>query len=123
MSVKIFDDTVGKVSKYIFLHDKVGNEFELYLKNTDICIYNPNRNYYENDKSHKYYNVWNGMHDNIINYSTIIENASEIYVVDSSFFCLLTYLKLKADIKFVKARGYNVRPYLPESEQSTWTCV
>ncbi|AYV84299.1 MAG: hypothetical protein Hyperionvirus21_33, partial [Hyperionvirus sp.] len=118
----IFDNTVGKVKKYIFTHDKGNSPFEEYFKDKDICIYHPSRNYYS--EGHKYYHVWNGYHENIVSYATIIENASEIYVLDSSFYCLSTYLNLKATKRVVlDPKWHNIYNYPHENERNKWTIV
>ncbi|AYV84297.1 MAG: hypothetical protein Hyperionvirus21_31 [Hyperionvirus sp.] len=119
----IFDNTVGKIDKYIFTHDKGNNPFEEYFKDKeDICIYHPNRNYYS--EGHKYYHVWNGYHNNIVSYGTIIENASEIYVVDSSFWCFINFLNLKATKRVIlDPKWYNIHNYPHKSERNKWTFV
>ena len=70
--------------------------------NNNTCIYHPNINIYQDDPSHPFYHIWNGQ-DNLINYATIIENASELYLIDSSFFCLAINLNLKAHTRVVYA--------------------
>lgn len=120
---KLYDDTVGKLdNEYIFVHDKGTEIFkEFNLMDRDICVYHPNMNFYP--EGHKYHHIWNGMHDNIVSYATIIENASEIYCIDSSFFCLATYLNLKATKRIVTtvSKWYNIKNYIHQDEQNKWT--
>lgn len=120
----IYDNLVVKVNKYVFVHFKESNPFSDFFKNMDdnIYIYHPNKNYYP--EGHKFHHVWDGYHNNIVNYTTIIENASEVYLVDSSFFCLTTYLNLKATKKVLHHTGkYNILDYIHEDEQKNWILI
>ncbi|AYV84296.1 MAG: hypothetical protein Hyperionvirus21_30 [Hyperionvirus sp.] len=119
----IFDNTVGKVGKYIFTHDKGDSPFGEYFKDKeDMCVYHPNRNFYP--EGHKYHHVWDGYHENIVSYGTIIENASEIYVVDSSFWCFINFLNIKATKRvIVEPKWYNIRNFPDENERNKWTFV
>lgn len=121
---KLYDDTVGKIGEYIFVHDKLERKFDLsnFVDLQDKYVYNPNYNYYP--EGHKYHHIWNGMHDNITSYATIIENASEIYVIDSSFFCLLAHLNLKASKRVVLySNWYEIKDYIRKEEQDKWTFI
>jgi len=119
----IFDNTVGKIDKYIFTHDKGNNPFAEFFKDKeDMCVYHPNRNYYP--EGHKYHHVWNGYHENIVSYATIIENASEIYVVDSSFWCFINFLNVKATKRVIlDPKWYNIKYFPHENERNKWTFV
>jgi len=127
----LYDQTVGKLNgqPYVFIHDNLESErakkiLSDLLISDEICVYHPNRNVYENNPSHKYYSIWNGMKDNIINYATIIENASEIYIVDSSFFCLANYLQLKATRRVVYASTwYDISEYFRPGEKNKWEII
>lgn len=93
-------------SKYIFAQDhrsiyykhkgreKLLNEN---IINDDIPIFHPNINFYENHKTHKFYNLWNEnlISNNLLDYCTILENATKIIMIDSSFGCLCVYLNLE----------------------------
>lgn len=93
-------DRYGK--EYIFLHDHRNNFYKHYdcRKNvnikSDIPIFHPNFNYYENDGDNKYYDLWDESlySDNILDYCTIMENATEIHVNDSAFSALCPFLCL-----------------------------
>lgn len=93
-------------SKYIFVQDHQhinykhkGRKINLNMNNidSDIPIFHPNINFYQNYKGHKFYNLWNEnlISDNLLDYCMILENAEKIIIIDSSFGCLCPYLKLE----------------------------
>ena len=94
--IKIYGKT------YIFVHDHRNyiyhhkNIRPNVIVNTDMPIFHPNYNYYNDYPKHKYYSLWNNKFyiNNLLNYCTIIENATEIHISDSSFSCLCPYLDL-----------------------------
>jgi len=94
---------------YIFLHDTASNLnlnlLKDYLLNNDILVFNPNRNFYKDNINHKYYNVWENTFTDLINYSTVIEKAKELHLIDSAFYCLACCLNLpKNQIRKVYSR-------------------
>ena len=85
---------------YIFINNKSssGDVFSIQqLKlNNDILIINPLINLY--DKSNKYYDIAQKyIGHNMIHYVELIINAKEIYLSNSSMFCLATNLDIKTD--------------------------
>jgi len=62
----------------------------------DIPIFHPNINFYENDKQHKFYNLWNEnlFSNNLLDYCALLEKSEKIIIIDSSFSCLCCYLNL-----------------------------
>jgi hypothetical protein len=68
----------------------------------NIPIFHPNINVYKDDKNHKFYSMWNDtlISDNLLDYCTILEKATHINMIDSSFGCLCAYL----DMSFVKTK-------------------
>jgi hypothetical protein len=101
--------------KYIFVHahssDKILNINFLDKLIDKILIICPNKNYNLENSNNNFFEIAN----KFINlpffyYTSIIENAEELYVIDSSFYCYCLYLKLKAKIKncyYRDGNGYN----------------
>jgi len=78
-------------NNYIFTHDGCDNTKTFAIKAfdpKDMFVYDANKQYSEKFK-------WSGrLSDNIIDYSLLIENATEIHIVDSAFSCLSMKLNL-----------------------------
>lgn len=96
--------------KYIFTHDHRSYVYRHYdtrpnvyvNSQSEFPIFHPNINYYEYDSNHNYYNLWPQIiSNNLLDYCLIIENASEIYISDSCFSCLIPYLNLNASHKVI----------------------
>jgi len=103
----LYNEIIKYNHKYIFVHDNIERNDIInfsFLDNRNVLIFHPNRNYYENQPNHKYYNVWTNMHNNIVDYSKIIINASELYLIDSSISCLAIHLNVNANIKVIWKR-------------------
>ena len=121
----LFKQTVCDIGDYVFIHttnEDQTNTINLDLKYNNLYIYHPNKNYYDNDPQHKYYSIWSGTHNNITSYATIIENASQIYLVDDSYFYLANYLNLKAKIRIIYTSNINrVKEYMNPNDNELWT--
>ena len=122
----LFEATVGRLQDgepYIFVHDKENVDFSFLTQRTpEICVYHPSRNYYT-DSSHKFHGIWSGYQDNVLLYTKIIENASEIYVIDSAFFSYTAHL---SSLKAVKKRVYALRCFPMDdyvTPESGWEIV
>ena len=77
----------------------------------EIPIFHPNFNFYKHN--HKFFNLWSKdlMSNNILDYGTIIENANEIIMNDSSFGCLCPYLNLSHIKKKIMYTNFDVKDY------------
>ena len=101
---KMLFDKVKNI-KYIFIHQQSStckkDILSLIENKEDFLIIDPNSNIY--DKTHKYFNLCNEfLNIPLIHYVDTIKNANQIYMVDSSFFCLAMHLDLsKVEKKFV----------------------
>jgi GNAT superfamily N-acetyltransferase len=85
---------------YIFTHssssDNVVLSFETKLDINTILTIDPNKNYYHSQ--HKWFTIAeNYVNKPFLSYVRVIENAKEIHVTDSSFFCMCCFLRTKAD--------------------------
>lgn len=95
---KLYNKIKSFNTPYVFVHDETYNlkinVLQEYLEKDDTIVFNPNKNFYENKPSHKFYSIWEGIF-NILDYCKIIENADQLYLTDSSFYCLACCLNLK----------------------------
>lgn len=107
---KIYDDFFVKNISYIVVHQTgssvVQNFIEYY--NIDInkkLVIDVEKNLYE--KEHKFYNIAENfvMFPSVIYYAKLIENASEIYVIDSCIHALALVVDLKAKVKICHKRA------------------
>lgn len=120
---KLFEKVIKNVEKYIFVYDIPG-KYQINLNSNigNTFIYNPNKDYNNNNSSNEHYSILTNPDDNIINYSKIIENALEVHIVESSFFYLANYLKLKSKVRIVYTGNYNaIDNYLDPKEKIYWT--
>lgn len=114
---ELFNKVVKKDEKYIFVHRFNGTSFKKAgFDNRGLFTYEPNHNFYVN-KKHEFYGRWSnsgGMLSNdITHYGKLIENAEELVIWDSSFFCYSMHLdlsKVKKKTVFVRNK-YNIREY------------
>lgn len=104
-------ELVGSLEKYIFIHDHrytpQHNPRLLPPKldvPTDIPLFHPN-------------DPQNKQSSNILDYCTIMEEAEEIHIVDSSFFCLCHYLNLDGKKRVV----YGFQEGSVQYTTTTWT--
>lgn len=121
-----------KNMEFIFVHTLSStNDFDIELEIDSKCVYTDsvpcsvgskliiccNKNYY--DKNHEFYHLAE-LFVNLpfFEYTEIIENACEIHVIDSSFFCYCLYLNLKTDKKFCYFR-FNSLQYI----DNTWRYI
>jgi hypothetical protein len=101
--------------KYIFVHakssDRLLNTSFLEKLIDKILIISPNKNYNLENSKNNFFEIANKFINlPFFNYTSIIENAEELHMIDSSFFCYSLYLKLKAKIKncyYRDGNGYN----------------
>ena len=88
---KLFNKMIKKNEKYIFVHDDPNRN--IFLKNTHF------------DKGIKKI-VRNNIKENIFNYGQILENATEIHIMESSIRQILEVLNIKTKKLFLyKGRG------------------
>jgi GNAT superfamily N-acetyltransferase len=96
-------DRTGQLSlpdqPYIFTHNSSSFKTEVNLVsnwciNTTLTL-DPNKNYYSS--GHKFYTIAESyVNKRIFAYLDLIENAEEVHVTDSSFYCISSFLELKA---------------------------
>jgi hypothetical protein len=127
---ELYDKIVSVYDKqYIFVHDHRSHEYKSsnprpnVIVNSDLPIFHPNYNYYEDDKNNKYYNYWNKefCSSNILDYNKIMENATELHLSDSSFSCLCPYLNLSSIKCKCVYTTYNYKLY--NKSFNDWTIV
>lgn len=94
---------------YVFTQQKSSDCFTPLIAwdRDEILTIDPNVNPYS--PGHKWYELAERfVNKPFMDYINVIENAKEIHTVDSSFYCISCYLKLKADIKRCYARETGV---------------
>ena len=105
--------------KYIFLHDHRGIKYINYYAGrptvhvaSELPVFHPNFNYYT-DSEHAYHHLWSSelLSDNLLDYCTLIENATEIHITDSAFSCLMPFLDLQNVKKKCIYTGYDIIGY------------
>lgn len=108
---ELFNKVTKDIKNYIFVHDSASNYkldiqiLKKYLYTDDVLVFNPNRNFYEDNKDHPFYNTWKDTYSDLLDYSLLIENADQLHLVDSAFYCLACCLNLRKDqIRFVYSR-------------------
>lgn len=82
-------------NNYVFLHDDIDRSFKIPNINKELNIIRPEKN----------------LTDNIFDYCYLIENAREIYCIDSSFKLLADSINLKTDKLFYylnREQNYNL---------------
>ena len=111
--VELYDKLQNYGKKYIFVHDtssymtiSIGGELRA-EKGDEYIIVNPNQNLYE--EGEEYYDICQEIVEKpLTSYISIIENATEIHAVDSSFMCMIIGLDLqKVDVKKCYPRDSN----------------
>jgi hypothetical protein len=106
-----------KKNPYVFIHTLASDkeiELEASMKTSYLKI-SPNKNYYKPDDIR--YSIAQKFVDlPFFEYIDIIENAEELYLIDSSFFCICLYLKLKTTKKTCYVRYHNTYDNL----DNTW---
>jgi hypothetical protein len=89
--------------KYIFLHDHRHINYRHYHErsnvhvDSELPVFHPNFNYYSDLANNCHHHLWSSefLSDNLLDYCTLIENATEIHISDSAFSCLMPFLDLK----------------------------
>jgi hypothetical protein len=86
-------------------------------------VFHPNINYYSGLENNCNYHLWSSelMSDNLLDYCTLIENATEIHISDSAFSCLTPFLDLKNVKKKCIHTSLNVIGY--HDEYIKWEIV
>lgn len=115
--------------KYIFLHDHRNIAYNHYAERanvyveSDVPVFHPNINYYHGLENNCHGHLWSSefMSDNLLDYCTLIENATEIHVSDSAFSCLMPFLDLKNVKKKCIYTGLDVVSY--HDEYQNWEIV
>jgi hypothetical protein len=102
--LNLYNAIVSKYGeKYIFLHDHRNIKYKHYHERanvhveSDMPVFHPNINYYSDSENNCKYHLWSSefLSDNLLDYCTLIENATEIHISDSAFSCLTPFLDLK----------------------------
>ena len=115
--------------KYIFLHDHRNIKYKHYCirrnvhVDSELPVFHPNINYYSDSKNNCHYDLWSSvlMSDNLLDYCTLIENATEIHISDSAFSCLIPFLDLKNVKKKCIHTSYDIIGY--HDEYKNWVIV
>jgi hypothetical protein len=82
----------NNITEYVFIHDDRNQGKNIINIDTPYYKYHPNSNMYnDNENCSKFYD--NTKYE-LTDYIKIIENATEIHMIDSSFFCLCAHLNL-----------------------------
>ena len=113
LQIELYNKLINICKNYIFIHNKGNFEVEFNYDNDNILYFSVNENFYKNFPHHKFYNVWEefGLYD-LLDYVKIIENAKELYMTDSSFFCLSSVLQLThIEIKkvYIRKKYYTLK--------------
>lgn len=103
--LRLYNSIIGMYGKnYIFLHDHRNIAYKHYNirssvhVESELPVFHPNVNYYSEleNETNPHHALWSSefMSDNLLDYCTLIENATEIHVRDSAFSCLMPFLNL-----------------------------
>jgi hypothetical protein len=107
-SIKNDNFELIKNTPYIFIHT-LASDKEIEIEkdiNTNYLKISPNKNYYKPEDN--LFSIAQKFIDlPFFEYIDIIENAEELHLIDSSFFCICLYLKLKTTKKTCYVRYYN----------------
>lgn len=106
--------------QYVFVHARENVHFNN-IWSDDTFVFSVGYNMYP--EGHKWYNQWNKEYKSLLllSYCLMMEEADEIYVSDSSFFCLCTYLNLKPQAKLTV---HNTRSgYSYHNPQQNWRYI
>lgn len=99
LSINLFS-SLFQYKPYVFIHEQSSSNWqvnksiykELFTKDGRLIL-DPNFNHY--DPSHKFYNAAQSVIGlPLASYIDIIENAEELHMVESSFYCLASHLDL-----------------------------
>jgi len=114
--------TIEIPKPYTFVHQASSSKVVSIIDwdiNEKLTI-DPNTNLYP--EGHRWYEIANACVGHLIaDYVDVLINASEVHVVDSSFYCLARYLPLRADVKICYDREtgkpsdvYKLKTYQPK---------
>ena len=103
----INNDNFKKIKniEYIFIHTNASDYLYNLNLETDKLIICPHKNYYKDTNNLEYYELAE-LFINLpfFEYTEIIENASELHLIDSSFYCYTLLLNTNASLKKVYHR-------------------
>jgi hypothetical protein len=127
-AIQLYNDLLSHQKPFIFMHTSSSNyklELEVNTSGTTTLIINPEENMYTPE--HPFHTIaakfvrssTNGI--TIIDYKKILENAEEIHLIDSAYFCFATLLKTQASIKNIFIR--NGAEYKTLTSDGLWTTV
>ena len=93
------DELAAPSMPYIFAHVTASTGKNITFENPkNLFVVDPNTNHYpEGHKWHALAQTY--MNKPIFTYGSVIENAEEIHVTDSAFYCLACYLNTKSNVK------------------------
>ena len=128
--LNLYNSIVSKYGeKYIFLHDHRNIKYKHFINrgnvhvDSELPVFHPNFNYYSDSENNCNYHLWSSefSSDNLLDYCTLIENATEIHIRDSAFSCLMPFL----DLKNVKKKCIHTSLDMPNyhGEYKNWEIV
>jgi RimJ/RimL family protein N-acetyltransferase len=103
----------NNIKSYIFVHNIASSGVVFTYKNLDddILIINPCNNHYSPE--HKYYELAEKfVNKKLPEYMKIMSNADELYLADSSFFCLALGLDIKTNKCYIASRNNTDYSYI-----------
>ena len=128
--LNLYNSIVSKYGeKYIFLHDHRHINYRHYDEranvhvDSELPVFHPNFNYYSDLANNCHHHLWSAelLSDNLLDYCTLIENATEIHISDSAFSCLMPFLDLKNVKKKCISTKYDVVGY--HNSYENWEIV
>jgi hypothetical protein len=110
---------------YIFLHTQASNlnlNIDIDTTNTNVIIINPEINMYTSE--HIYYNIAQKFlrkenNHTLLDYKLVIENANELHLIDSSYFCFAALCRPVIPIRKIVYSRYQ-QPF-KTLLNNTWT--
>ena len=128
--LNLYNSIVSKYGEnYIFLHDHRSITYKHYCirenvhVDSELPVFHPNINYYSDSENNCNYHLWSSdfSSDNLLDYCTLIENATEIHISDSAFSCLMPFLDLKNVKKKCIHTSLDIISY--HNEYTNWEIV
>lgn len=115
-SLELYNEILNNnIKDYIICHNSCSSgkvfkiediESKRNISRDDILIINIGENIYT--PGHKYYEIANKfVMKPLLHYKDTLINSSEIYISDSSFFCMAILLNIKTDKCYIVSRGRN----------------
>lgn len=107
-------------SKYIFVHDYDSQDISSKLLGGEELVFNVNRNAYPIYHLNHY--VWDKTFskESITHFGYLIENAEELHLADSAFFCYCAYLdlsKVKRCVVYTRYSYYKIEDYINPNQK------